>query len=86
MINHGGILNMLDDINLVSTHQIINGVGGYEYQIDEQWNFSNEDYSNSWNRNLYREPLNVTKQSINLEGRVEKGGSQELLQLIVIIL
>lgn len=75
MINHGGILpNMLDDINLVSTHQIINGVGGYEYQIDEQWNGSDTIQIHG-HRNLYREPLDVTKQSINLEGRVEKGGS-----------
>lgn len=75
MINHGGILpNMLDDINLVSTHQIINGVGGYEYQIDEQWNDSDVIQIHG-HRNLYREPLDVTKQSINLEGRVEKGGS-----------
>ncbi|WNM52640.1 RNA ligase [Staphylococcus phage S-CoN_Ph8] len=75
MINHGGILpNMLDDINLVSTHQIINGVGGYEYQIDEQWENSDTIQIHG-HRNLYREPLNVTKQSINLEGRVEKGGS-----------
>ncbi|WRW34115.1 RNA ligase [Staphylococcus phage CF1] len=74
MINHGGILpNMLDDINLVSTHQIINGVGGYEYQIDEQWDGSDTIQIHG-HRNLYREPLDVTKQSINLEGRVEKGG------------
>lgn len=75
MINHGGILpNMLDDINLVSTHQIINGVGGYEYQIDEQWS-SSDTIQIHGHRNLYREPLDVAKQSINLEGRVEKGGS-----------
>lgn len=75
IVNHGGILpNMLDDINFVSTHQIINGVGGYEYQIDNQWENSDTIQIHG-HRNLYREPLDVTKKSINLEGRVEKGGS-----------
>ncbi len=78
IITHGGILpNMVDSLNLVSTYQLINGVGEYEFEIDDVWG---REVSESkliqihGHRNLYRNPLEVTN-SINLEGRVEKGGS-----------
>lgn len=73
-VNHGGILpNMLDNLNLVSSKQIINGVGGYEFDVDSEWDNSSVIQIHG-HRNLYREPLNVDSNSINLEGRVEKGG------------
>lgn len=74
VINHGGILpNMLDNLNKVSTHQLINGVGSYEFDVDSKWKDSSVIQIHG-HRNLYRERLDLTKNSINLEGRVEKGG------------
>lgn len=74
VINHGGILpSMLDNLNKVSTHQLINGVGDYEFDVDSKWENSSVIQIHG-HRNLYREHLDLTKKSINLEGRVEKGG------------
>ncbi|AAX92304.1 RNA ligase [Staphylococcus phage Twort] len=74
VITHGGIMpQMLDNLNMVSTHQIINGVGGYEFDIDSEWDNSDTIQIHG-HRNLYRQPLDTYKDSINLEGRVEKGG------------
>lgn len=73
VVNHGGILpNMVDNLNLVATDQVINGVGGYEFEIDDQWENSDTIQIHG-HRNIYRRPLKV-ENSINLEGRVEKGG------------
>ena len=73
LVNHGGILpNMINNLNLVSTDQVINGVGGYEFEIDDEWVGSNTIQVHG-HRNIFRRPLQV-EQSINLEGRVEKGG------------
>ncbi|WWT40165.1 putative serine/threonine protein phosphatase [Staphylococcus phage PT1-1] len=74
IITHGGIMpQMLDNLNMVSTHQIINGVGNYEFDIDSEWDNSDTIQIHG-HRNLYRQPLDTAKDSINLEGRVEKGG------------
>lgn len=75
IITHGGIMpSMITDLNLVSTNQLINGVGGYEFEIDDEWEADNNVIQIHGHRNLYRIPLNAQSNSINLEGRVEKGG------------
>lgn len=74
VITHGGIMpQMLNNLNMVSTHQIINGVGNYEFDIDSEWGNSDTIQIHG-HRNLYRQPLDTNRNSINLEGRVEKGG------------
>lgn len=61
VINHGGILpNMLDNLNKVSTHQLINGVGSYEFDVDSKWKDSSVIQIHG-HRNLYRERLDLTK-------------------------
>ena len=74
LITHGGILpNMVENLNKVSTHQLINGVGGYEFEIDDEWDDSDVIQIHG-HRNIFRNKLDIGKKSINLEGRVEKGG------------
>lgn len=74
IVTHGGIMpQMLNNLNMVSTHQIINGVGNYEFDIDSEWDNSDTIQIHG-HRNLYRQPLDTNINSINLEGRVEKGG------------
>ncbi|QQO38179.1 putative serine/threonine protein phosphatase [Staphylococcus phage LSA2308] len=74
IVSHGGVLpEVLDNLNKISTSQLINGVGGYDFNVDDQWEYSNTIQIHG-HRNLYREPLNVDVKSVNLEGRVEKGG------------
>lgn len=74
LITHGGILpNMVENLNKVSTHQLINGVGGYDFEIDDEWEDSDVVQIHG-HRNIFRNKLDVRKKSINLEGRVEKGG------------
>ncbi|EHV5278461.1 AAA family ATPase [Staphylococcus pseudintermedius] len=81
IVTHGGILpNMVPHLNLVSTNQLINGIGGYEFEIDDEWTENDfymiQNYITQihGHRNLYRIPLDADASSINLEGRVEKGG------------
>lgn len=74
LVTHGGILpEMLDKLNFVSTYQLINGVGGYEFDVDSCWCEASGATQIHGHRNLFREPL-TAEFSINLEGRVEKGG------------
>ncbi|UXE02819.1 RNA ligase [Staphylococcus phage Koomba-kaat_1] len=74
IVSHGGVLpEVLDNLNKISTSQLINGIGGYDFNVDDQWEHSNTIQIHG-HRNLYREPLDTTKNSVNLEGRVEKGG------------
>ncbi|EKI4464042.1 AAA family ATPase [Staphylococcus pseudintermedius] len=84
IVTHGGILpNMIPNLNLVSTGQLINGIGGYEFEIDDEWAKENSNIVQiHGHRNLFRNPLNVDGCSINLEGRVEKGGHLRAVTII----
>jgi len=82
MVTHGGLPFIPKNPLLVSTQQIINGVGGYNdiTIVDESFsktsNESNLYYCISihGHRNKMDEPIQSSKYTYNLEGKVEFGG------------
>lgn len=74
---HGGILpEMVGVLNLVSTNQLIKGVGGYDTDIDRIWDETNfgEYIQFHGHRNNHKK-TNENTYSYNLEQSVEKGGT-----------
>lgn len=80
LVSHGGISYMPNELQLVATEQLINGVGDYNIQIDEV--FSNNCDSIiqvHGHRNVFE--VDNYKNSYNLEGKIEFGGFLKVLQL-----
>ena len=83
LVTHGGISYMPDELQLVATEQLINGVGDYNVQIDEIFS-NNESYKNIVQVHCHRNTFNVDDvngKSYNLEGKVEFGGELRVLSL-----
>ena len=83
LVSHGGISYMPEELLLIATEQLINGVGDYNVNIDEVF-VENEKDNNiiqvHGHRNTY-EIDNFNEKSYNLEGKVEFGGYLKVLQL-----
>lgn len=83
LVTHGGISYMPEELQLVATEQLINGVGDYNVQIDEIFS-NNESYKNIVQVHAHRNTFNVDDvngKSYNLEGNVEFGGELRVLSL-----
>lgn len=83
LVSHGGISYVPEELQLIATEQLINGVGDYNVNIDEV--FANNEKDNNiiqvhGHRNTY-EINDCNKKSYNLEGKVEFGGDLKVLQL-----
>jgi len=82
LVSHGGLSSLPENLNLISSEQIIKGVGDYEIDIDEKFfeNVPNKDIIQiHGHRNLYDKPIQASCNSFNLEGRVEFGGNFRII-------
>lgn len=82
IVSHGGLSYIPIELQLVSTEQFIKGVGSYQTNIDEiftQNAETNKIIQVHGHRNTFE--IDNTKQSYNLEGKVEFGGDLRVLQL-----
>ena len=82
IVSHGGISYVPEQLQLIATEQLINGVGDYNINIDEV--FANNEKDNNiiqvhGHRNTYE--IVGTDKSYNLEGKIEFGGSLRVLRL-----
>lgn len=93
-ITHGGVPFMPDNLMLVSTHQLIHGVGKYTYDIDSIYYENAKAIAEATNdydmpviqihghRNTFGIEMNAYQPfSYNLESRVEFGGYLSVLTL-----
>ena len=82
LITHGGISYVPEELQLIATEQLINGVGDYNIQIDEVFN-KNEKNNNIIQIHGHRNTFEIdgTEHSYNLEGKIEFGGELKVLQL-----
>lgn len=80
-VNHGGI-SALPDMTTISGEQLIRGVGGYEFQIDEAWeqNYLNNKTQGFTQVHGHRH-TESTEHSICLEDDVEYGGNLVVLDI-----
>lgn len=80
-VNHGGI-SALPNMTTISGDQLIRGVGGYEFQIDEAWE---QSYSNNKTQDFIQvhghRYTESTEHSICLEDDVEYGGNLVILDI-----
>ena len=80
-VNHGGI-SALPNMTTISGDQLIRGVGGYEFQIDEAWE---QNYLNNKNQGFIQvhghRHTESTEHSICLEDDVEYGGNLVILDI-----
>lgn len=78
VVTHGGISGLPDNFLYVATEQLIKGVGDYETDIDYLWNQNTQDNKKivaiHGHRNVFKLPVQASKNSYNLEGNVERGG------------
>lgn len=82
LITHGGISYVPEELQLIATEQLVNGVGDYNIQIDEVFN-ENEKNNNIIQIHGHRNTFEIdgTEHSYNLEGKIEFGGELKVLQL-----
>lgn len=83
IVSHGGISYVPEQLQLIATEQLINGVGDYNVNIDEV--FANNEKDNDiiqvhGHRNTY-EIVGVENKSYNLESKVEFGGTLSVLRI-----
>lgn len=80
-VNHGGI-SALPNMTTISGDQLIRGVGGYEFQIDEAWE---QSYLNNKTQEFTQvhghRHTESTEHSICLEDDVEYGGNLVILDI-----
>lgn len=80
-VNHGGI-SALPNMTTISGDQLIRGVGGYEFQIDEAWE---QSYLNNKTQGFTQvhghRHTESTEHSICLEDDVEYGGNLVVLDI-----
>ena len=83
IVTHGGLNLMPEELQLVSTNQMINGVGDYNVQIDEVFS-ENEKDNNIIQVHGHRNTFEIDNEakSYNLEGKVEFGGDLRILELL----
>lgn len=81
IVTHTGLPFLPKDLALIPSRQFIRGIGTHADDIDKMFN----DEDNGWyqahgHRNNFEHPI-VVGRSINLEGRVEFGGSLRVAKL-----
>lgn len=83
LVTHGGLNSIPEEISLVSTEQLIKGVGDYSTEIDSLFlkNTNENVFQVHGHRNIQRYPLQVNDRCFNLEGQVELGGHLRIVTL-----
>lgn len=85
LVTHGGLSRVPDNLSVVATDQIINGVGGYKEAEDVANTFCNVMADNVYqihgHRNVKSLPIKVNDRVFNLEGHVEFGGNLRCVQV-----
>lgn len=78
--SHGGIPSLLDKLTLLSTRQLIKGVGGYDYDVDKKWENSDTNVIQiHGHRGLFETKQNT--KSFSLEGQVEHNGVLKVIEI-----
>jgi len=85
LVTHAGLSTLPENLTLVSTYQMIHGVGNYNDFEAVANNFAlntpADTYQIHGHRNTKRLPTQVNERVFNLEGRVEFGGELRAVQL-----
>ena len=81
LVTHGGISYLPNELQLISTDQLIHGIGDYSINIDELWAQNENDVVQIHGHRNTFEIDDVDKKSYNLEGKIEFGGHLKVLQL-----
>lgn len=83
LATHGGLTHIPERLPLLSSQQLIRGIGEYTTDIDAVFdqNSKFDHYQVHGHRNLYRLPPQASERSFNLEGQVEEGGALRIVTL-----
>lgn len=85
LVTHAGLSTVPNNISLVATEQMIQGVGSYNDFEKVANTFLNTTLSNCYqihgHRNTKQVPISVNDRVFNLEGQVEFGGSLRCVQV-----
>ena len=85
LVTHGGLSCLPENLTLVSTMQMIKGVGGYNDYEQVENNFTANTAANCYqihaHRNTKHLPIIANERNFNLEGSVEFGGDLRVLRL-----
>jgi predicted kinase len=84
LVTHGGLSTLPKNLNLISSEQIIKGVGDYSTDIDEAFANNVEDKNIiqiHGHRNSFKKSIRASNNSFNLEGKVEFGGNLRVLTM-----
>ena len=84
-VSHGGIATMPKNITMLSTEQMIKGVGGYnDYEVAmDTWmnTTSDNQYQIFGHRNVKNLPIKARDRIFDLEGQIEFGGDLRVVEL-----
>lgn len=85
LVTHGGLSSLPQNLTLVSTKQLIKGVGSYQDHGACAQSFDRFTCDNVFqihaHRNTRMSPIRESERSYNLEGRVEMGGELRVLKI-----
>lgn len=82
LVTHGGLSTLPENLNLISSKQIIKGVGDYSTDIDKVFANNVKDKNIiqiHGHRNTYKKSIKASENSFNLEGKIEFGGNLRVL-------
>jgi len=84
VVTHGGLPLLPENLNLISSNQLISGVGSYNTNIDKIFtnnNMDNNVYQIHGHRNFDDLPIGKYDKSFSVEGSVEFGGHLRVVTL-----
>lgn len=85
LVTHGGLSALPDNLSLISTAQMIKGVGSYNDYAAVEESFLKSTPENCYqvhgHRNTGGSPVRANERNFNLEGRIEFGGELRVVQL-----
>ena len=84
LVTHGGVSNIPKNLLMISTRQMMKGVGKYNDSdvVDQSFTNSTADnvYQVHGHRNITHSPIRTTERTFNLENEVEFGGYLRAIQ------
>ena len=85
LVTHGGLSTMPDNLTVISTEQMIRGVGDYkDYEdVAKYWkeNTGSNMYQIHGHRNIRYSDMCIEERTFNLEGKIEHGGCLRIVEL-----
>ena len=83
MVTHAGLPTVPDQLHLVARHQLTHGTGSWNDPVDQQFErLAPSDWVQvHGHRNHGNQPILASKNSINLEDAVDKGGALRMVVL-----